>query len=98
MNDRFQLAPLSVLVLVAVIIAAGPMIPSLGAESVHVAVLRLENLNRDPRYDYLEGMIIGVLMYDLTRIDDIDTFTWCKINHHARRKFIIFIACGASGA
>ena len=72
MNDRFQLAPLSVLVLVAVIIAAGPMIPSLGAESVHVAVLRLENLNRDPRYDYLEGMIIGVLMYDLTRIDDID--------------------------
>lgn len=72
MNNRFQLAPLSVLVLVAVMMAAGPMISSLGAESVNVAVLRLENLNRDPRYDYLEGMIIGVLMYDLTRVDDID--------------------------
>ncbi len=72
MNDRFQLAPLSVLVLVAVMMAAGPMIPSLGAESINVGVLRLENLNRDPRYDYLEGMIIGVLMYDLTRVDDID--------------------------
>ncbi|MDF1567716.1 MAG: CsgG/HfaB family protein [Spirochaetaceae bacterium] len=42
------------------------------AQSGKVAVLGLENLNRDPRYDYLEGMIIGVLMYDLIRVDDID--------------------------
>ena len=45
---------------------------SLGAQSVNVAVLGFENLNRDPRYDYLEGMIIGVLMYDLMKIDDIE--------------------------
>ncbi len=55
-----------------VAVSAVPMVPSLGAETVHVAVLGLENLNRDPRYDYLEGMIVGVLMYDLTRINDIE--------------------------
>ncbi len=48
-----------------------PLIESLEARETHVAVLGLENLNRDPRYDYLEGMILGVLMYDLTRVDDI---------------------------
>ncbi len=48
------------------------MAPPLSGQSTQVAVLRLENLNRDPRYDYLEGMIIGVLMYDLTRVDGIE--------------------------
>jgi TolB-like protein len=61
--------------MLAILILAGsilPAAPSLRAQSVQVAVLGLENLNRDPRYDYLEGMIIGVLMYDLTRIDGIE--------------------------
>jgi TolB-like protein len=45
--------------------------PVLHAQNINVAVLGLENLNRDPRYDYLEGMITGVLLYDLTRVDGI---------------------------
>ena len=49
-----------------------PALPSLNAQSVDIAVLGVENLNRDPRYDYLEGMIIGVLMYDFTRVQDIN--------------------------
>ncbi len=74
MNDRSLPTHLKTLLFAILIIAvsAVPMVPSLGAETVHVAVLGLENLNRDPRYDYLEGMIVGVLMYDLTRISDIE--------------------------
>lgn len=49
-----------------------PSLTALNADPVQVAVLGLENLNRDPRYDYLEGMVIGVLMYDLTRVDEIE--------------------------
>ena len=74
MNDRSLPTHLKTLLFAILIVAvsAVPMVPSLGAETVHVAVLGLENLNRDPRYDYLEGMIVGVLMYDLTRINDIE--------------------------
>jgi TolB-like protein len=74
MNDRSLPTSLKTLLFAILIVAvsAVPMVPSLGAETVNVAVLGLENLNRDPRYDYLEGMIVGVLMYDLTRISDIE--------------------------
>jgi len=37
-------------------------------------------MNRDPRYDYLEGMIIGVLMYDFTRVDGINLVERARID------------------
>ncbi len=54
-------------------------LPLSADEPVQVAVLGLENLNRDPRYDYLEGMIIGVLMYDLIRTEDISLVERARI-------------------
>ena len=55
-------------------------ITALAAQNVNIAVLGVENLNRDPRYDYLEGMILGVLMYDLTRIDDVSLVERARID------------------
>ncbi len=55
-------------------------ISSLAAQNVNIAVLGVENLNRDPRYDYLEGMILGVLMYDFTRVDDISLVERARID------------------
>jgi len=52
----------------------------LTAQNVNIAVLGVENLNRDPRYDYLEGMILGVLMYDFTRVDDVSLVERARID------------------
>ncbi len=52
----------------------------LTAQNVNIAVLGVENLNRDPRYDYLEGMILGVLMYDFTRVDGISLVERARID------------------
>lgn len=73
MNNRSTL-PLKSLLLTLLLVSSVfmPTVAVLNADPVQVAVLGLENLNRDPRYDYLEGMVIGVLMYDLTRVDGIE--------------------------
>ena len=55
-------------------------ITALTAQNVNIAVLGVENLNRDPRYDYLEGMILGVLMYDFTRVDDVSLVERARID------------------
>ncbi len=39
---------------------------------VRVAMLDVENLGGDPRHQYLEGMIQGVLLFDLTRSEWVD--------------------------
>lgn len=74
MNNCSRPSALKALLLVFIILSSSflPSVTALNADSVQVAVLGLENLNRDPRYDYLEGMVIGILMYDLTRIDGIE--------------------------
>jgi|GEM_PF-1446899 len=55
-------------------------ISALAAQNINIAVLGVENLNRDPRYDYLEGMILGVLMYDFTRVDDVSLVERARID------------------
>ncbi|RKX87715.1 MAG: hypothetical protein DRP70_07885 [Spirochaetes bacterium] len=55
-------------------------ITALTAQNVNIAVLGVENLNRDPRYDYLEGMILGVMMYDFTRVDDVSLVERARID------------------
>lgn len=55
-------------------------ITALTAQNVNIAFLGVENLNRDPRYDYLEGMILGVLMYDFTRVDDVSLVERARID------------------
>jgi hypothetical protein len=52
----------------------------MGEETVRVGVLGLENLNRDPRYDYLEGMIFGVILYDFTRADGVELVERARID------------------
>ncbi|MBN1524614.1 MAG: hypothetical protein JW904_09030 [Spirochaetales bacterium] len=41
------------------------------AKVAKVALLDVDNINRDPRYDYLSGMISGILLYDLSRTEGI---------------------------
>lgn len=73
MTNLLQISrsPGRVLLLIVLFALLIPSLPLFAGEPVHVAVLDLENMNRDPRYDYLEGMILGVLMYDLIRVDDV---------------------------
>ena len=42
------------------------------AVPVNIAFLSMENLSANPRYDYLEGMIRGLLMYDLSAARDLE--------------------------
>ncbi len=42
------------------------------AEAVSVALLPIENLSMNPRYDYLEGIIKGILLYDLSSTEGIN--------------------------
>ena len=36
-----------------------------------VAVIGFENLNGDPRYDYIGGMLLGITLFDLASFDEI---------------------------
>ncbi|UCF99782.1 MAG: hypothetical protein JSV89_09645 [Spirochaetaceae bacterium] len=39
---------------------------------VHIAFLSIDNLSANPRYDYLEGIIRGLLLFDLSGAQDIE--------------------------
>jgi TolB-like protein len=58
-----------ILCMIVFFMAAFPLSADL---SVSVAFLSIENLSANPRYDYLEGIVRGILLYDLTSVDDID--------------------------
>ena len=38
----------------------------------NIAVLGFENLNGDPKYDYLGGMLLGITLFDLASDNDIN--------------------------
>ncbi len=40
-------------------------------EKAKIAMLSVENGSKDPRYDYLEGLLSGLLLYDLSSVEDI---------------------------
>ena len=42
-----------------------------GAQTRTVAFLHVANLDTNPRYDYLAGMIKGLLLFDLSRIEGV---------------------------
>ncbi len=42
------------------------------AFSVNIAFLSIDNLSANPRYDYLEGIIRGLLLFDLSGAQDIE--------------------------
>ena len=44
--------------------AAGHCLP------VNIAFLSIDNLSANPRYDYLEGIIRGLLLFDLSGSQD----------------------------
>ena len=45
--------------------------PAAGAEEKRIAFLSIDNNSYDPRYDYLENMITGILLFDLSRGEGI---------------------------
>jgi TolB-like protein len=45
---------------------------SLQALPVNIAFLSIDNLSANPRYDYLEGIIRGLLLFDLSAAPDIE--------------------------
>lgn len=53
------------LIIISIIICA-----SLQAQT-SIAVLGFENLNGDPKYDYLGGMLLGITLFDMASDDDI---------------------------
>jgi TolB-like protein len=42
------------------------------ALSVNIAFLSIDNLSANPRYDYLEGIVRGLLLFDLSGAQDIE--------------------------
>ena len=42
------------------------------ALTVNIAFLSIDNLSANPRYDYLEGIIRGLLLFDLSGVQDIE--------------------------
>ena len=64
--------PLTVVVLIAVF-ALVCMVPvAAHALPVNIAFLSIDNLSANPRYDYLEGIIRGLLLFDLSGALDIE--------------------------
>ena len=63
MRKRIMSAIILLLTGIALISAQAP---------VRIAMLDVENLGGDPRHQYLEGMIQGVLLFDLTRSEWVD--------------------------
>lgn len=59
--------------IIACLLSAGLPLPSAGAQETdtRVALLDIGNLTYDPRYDYLEGIVWGLLLYDFSRIPGI---------------------------
>ncbi|MDA3852318.1 MAG: hypothetical protein PF447_13770 [Spirochaetaceae bacterium] len=54
---------------------------SLSAQDARrIALLNLDNVNGDPQYDYLEGMIRGVLLFDLGSQSDIQLVVRSELN------------------
>ena len=62
--------------LAAVVTAVAVMLASSAAVGqaipVHIAFLNIDNLSANPRYDYLEGIIRGLLLFDLSSAEDIE--------------------------
>jgi TolB-like protein len=65
---RFASAPkTSMITLVLVLLMAAVCVTGLSAEDkqVKIAFVKIENRSMDPRYDYLEGILSGTLLFDL---------------------------------
>jgi len=57
---------ISVLVLMCLVPVAARALP------VNIAFLSIDNLSANPRYDYLEGIIRGLLLFDLSGARDME--------------------------
>jgi TolB-like protein len=69
---RRSLLVLSLLVLLCLALAPGG--PAFGAP-LRLALLSIENQSADPRFDYLEGIIRGVLLFDLSSQPGVEMIT-----------------------
>jgi TolB-like protein len=64
--------PLSVTLLVSLLVLAWLVPVAANALPVNIAFLGIDNLSANPRYDYLEGIIRGLLLFDLSGARDIE--------------------------
>ena len=60
----------TLLISLFVLICLGPVAAQ--ALPVNIAFLSIDNLSANPRYDYLEGIIRGLLLFDLSGAQDIE--------------------------
>jgi len=64
----------SILLAVFLAVALSLTLPAFAAP-VRLALLSIENQSADPRFDYLEGIIRGVLLYDLSSQQGVEIVT-----------------------
>jgi len=64
----------SILLAVLLAVALALTLPAFAAP-VRLALLSIENQSADPRFDYLEGIIRGVLLYDLSSQQGVEVVT-----------------------
>ncbi|MBA7627040.1 hypothetical protein ES703_34501 [subsurface metagenome] len=57
------------------------LLTALSAESLSIAFLPIENLSANPRYDYLEGIIKGILQYDLSSEPGLEVVDRSQLEH-----------------
>jgi hypothetical protein len=60
-----------VLTSLLVLLLVSGALPGTGAEAATLAFLSIDNMGMDPRYDYLEGIIRAVLLFDLSGREDV---------------------------
>src|SRR6056297_1219825 len=59
-------------ILLLIIFMAGSASPLLAQTPVRIAFLSMDNLSTDPRYDYLSGIVQGILLFDLSNQDGLE--------------------------
>ncbi len=65
-SGLFGFLPIALLVLMCLVPVAARALP------VNIAFLSIDNLSANPRYDYLEGIIRGLLLFDLSGARDME--------------------------
>lgn len=77
-TDRTSVHTILLCILLAGIIA--PLCPA-DEQDTSLALLDIKNMTYDPRYDYLEGIIWGLLLYDFSRVPGLSVVERQDLEH-----------------
>jgi TolB-like protein len=67
-------------------------------EKAKIAMLSVDNGSKDPRYDYLEGLLSGLILYDLSDIEDITIVERSSLENIMKEQELIMSDIGESKA